>query len=151
MIWGATAKSRERQDASKRYVIAISNRRLQKWHEFFTWWKVELLDGRFARFCWLERKVVLTLLPGSLKNETLDGSICILELKQKWPDAADFVYRVRGSMDDIVEPGDEQLSIRKDVLKAMDEYDVLAVPVPDKSRREAVLAQKERGKESANE
>jgi hypothetical protein len=77
MIWGETEKSRNNEYERKRGLVEWHNRELLSWHNFFAWRKVELLDGRFARICFVERKFVLYTSQPNSRQAVLDGSLDI--------------------------------------------------------------------------
>lgn len=106
MIWGNPAKSREEKIKRECYLIAQSNTVLLGWHAIFTWRKVELLDGRFARFCWLHRKFVLyndKRPHGDIYNGNLDILDCPRDFdKTEKRSLGTFVYRAVGQSDEFL-------------------------------------------------
>lgn len=140
MIWGDNFKSQQKKTKDKCALVARRNMWLQVWHEVFTWRKVELLDGRFARLCYMERKFVLSWSNSKgLKAGIASGELDILD----WPHGdcplGAFEYRELGS-------DDEHDS---DILEAANQRYWEAYRGHDdditNDRREAILEQRARG------
>jgi len=156
MIWGETAKSREKDDARKQDLSRYSNERLQRWHNKFAWRKVELLDGRFARLCFVERKFVVSSRTHSSRTKTFlalvaSGCLDLLECSKRptqrivsmynLNDFGHFVYRESNSKDDVPSATEETPMVEHWVQISEAE---LEPETPSTSRREAIQEQRAR-------
>jgi hypothetical protein len=169
MIWGETEKSRNSEYERKRGLVEWHNRGLLSWHNFFAWRKVELLDGRFARICFVERKFVLyDSLPNARQN-VLNGTLDIKDCDKNHDRIGAnvfgfYAYRISGQHDDVgdavgdADVGDAsedeytagrlkgRYATFDDMLAAQDAASESYTLTPKNGRREAVLAQKARSK-----
>jgi hypothetical protein len=162
MIWGETEKSRNNEYERKRGLVEWHNRELLSWHNFFAWRKVELLDGRFARICFVERKFVLyDSLPNARQN-VLNGTLDIKDCDKNHDRIGAnvfgfYAYRISGQHDDVGENIEHDHPFPKLAQDAASEgpcangcvceqYSKSSGETAQSGRREAVLAQKARSK-----